>query len=142
MTLENKNQEKITIIEGPSPMFELIPMGWATSIVEGVAPANVALTRLRTFKGIELVERCHRSWRNQEVINLEYRNQDGIATEVPIVAARFSDTEEGQMLLLWVRLSESEFEIAFDDDFEDDDEEDFEDDGFDGDDIDDFDMPF
>ena len=141
MSIEEKNQEKITIIEGPSPMFELIPMGWATSIVEGVVPANVALTRLRTFKGVELVERCHRSWRKQDAINLEYRNQEGLATEVPIVAARFSDTEEGQMLLLWVRLSESEFELAFDDDFDDfeddDTDDDFDDNGFD-----DFDLPY
>lgn len=136
MSIEKNNQEKITIIEGPSPMFEFIPVGWATGVIEGSMPANVALTRLRTFKGVELVERCHRAWRKQQVINLEYRNQDGIATEVPIVAARFSDSEEGQMLLLWVSLSENEFQIAFD--FDDDG---FDDDGFDDDDLDDLNLP-
>jgi hypothetical protein len=117
--------EKITIIEGPTPTFELIPGGWVTGIMEGPVPASVAVTRLRTFNGPELVERCYRAWRKREPIHLEYRSFEGLATQIPIVAARYTDSTDGQMLFLWVRLPEGEFEFEFDvyDEFFDDDEE-------------------
>ena len=135
---EEETNEKITIIEGPSPTFELIPGGWVTGIIESPNLANIAVTRLRTFKGAELVERCHRAWRNKETINLEYRSLDGLNAEVPIIAARYTESTDGQTLFLWVRLQEDEFEFEFDyyDDYDElddfDDEDDFDEDiGFD-----------
>ena len=125
-------EEKITIIEGPPPTFELVDEGWATGILEGPSLYNVAMTQLRTFNGGQLVERCYRGWKGLESIQLQYRNEDGESKEATIVAARNTETEEGQMLLLWVSLPDEEVELAigYEDEYddEDDDEEDEEED--------------
>ncbi len=110
--------EKITIIEGPPPTFETVNDGWALGINESPYLFDVALTRLRTFNGPALVERCHRAWRNQNPIYLEYRSPDGLEQQSPILAARTLDVDEGQVLLLWVSLEveEAEIEVGYDDD--------------------------
>lgn len=116
-------QEKITIIEGPTPTFEVVDEGWSIGVMEGPTLYGVALTHLRTFNGRELVERCHRSWKKSENITLEYRDEDGLHKEAPIVAARAAETDQGEMLMLWVRLPDEEIELAIgyeDDDVEDD----------------------
>lgn len=117
-------EEKITIIEGPTPTFEAIPDLWVHGLTEGMTQTDIVVTHLRTFNGPSLVERCHRAWRNLQNINLEYRTSDGLETEVPIVAARSMKTEEGDMLMLWLRLTDNaiELEIGYDDDFSDDDD--------------------
>ena len=126
--------EKITIIEGPPPEFEAVNDGWALGLNEGPYLAEIALTRLRTFNGRALVERCYRAWRSQGEIQLEYRQSDGLENKAPIVAARALEAEDGQMLLLWVRLNNDEVELELgygdssneDDEFgEDDDDSDF-----------------
>ena len=97
--------------------------------MEGPTLYGVALTHLRTFNGRELVERCHRSWEKHEGINLEYRDEEGSHKEAPIVAARAAETDEGEVLMLWVRLPDEEIELAIgydDDDIEDGDNDDFE----------------
>ncbi|MBN1231527.1 MAG: hypothetical protein JXA19_06670 [Anaerolineales bacterium] len=134
---EDSASEKITIIEGPTPLFELIPGGWVTGIIESSQPSSVAVTRLRTFNGDELISRCHRAWDKNNEINLEYRNVDGINTEIPIVAARCTESDDGQILFLWVRLPEDEFDLEFDENMLDDalneddpDDDEFEDDDF------------
>lgn len=119
--------DKITIIEGPTPVFETTGDGWALGLNEGPILSNVALTRLRTFNGAALVERCHRAWRNQQPIRLEFRLEDGLIDYAPIVAARTIDTPEGDMLLLWVRIPENEIEVELDYDDDDFDDDDFED---------------
>jgi len=113
-------EDKITIIEGPSPTFELIPDIWVHGLVEGALQAEVVATRLRTFNGDELVERCQRAWENQRTIQLEYRTPEGLSAEVPIVAARTMDTGEGDVLLLWVRFPDDSIEVVMDygDDFD------------------------
>lgn len=105
--------EKITIIEGPTPTFELVNDVWANGIIEGPKIGNVAVTRLRTFNGDALVERCYKAWNNREPINLEFKDSNGLTMEVPIVAARSADGNEGQLLLLWVRLPEDDLEYEF-----------------------------
>ncbi|HAY84357.1 MAG TPA: hypothetical protein DCY42_05380 [Chloroflexi bacterium] len=106
---------------------------------------------MRTANGPSLVERCYRAWNRRDPINLEFRANDGLTQEVPIVAARATETDEGDMLLLWVRLPERDMVVDFiiDDDDEEDylDEDDFDDydleDEFDSeDDDDDFDLGF
>ena len=116
--------EKITIIEGPPPTFEQIPELWVHGLSDGSMQSEMVMTRLRTFNGPSLVERCNRAWENQQDIQLEYRTTDGLEAEVPIVAARNLETDEGDMLLLWLRLSDDsiELEIGYDDDFDDDDD--------------------
>jgi hypothetical protein len=96
-------EDKITIIEGPPPIFEQINDGWALGLNESPANYSMALTRLRTFNGPALVERCHRMWNQNEPIYLHYPNEMGLAQQVPILAARASEVDEGQVLFLWVR---------------------------------------
>ncbi len=110
--MEHYTEDKITIIEGPPPTFELMHTEWTRSLGEGVARSEVALTRLRTFNGPALVERCHRAWRHKNTIHLEYRTPEGWRQTAPIVAARNVETDEGDMLFLWVRINLEEHEIS------------------------------
>lgn len=111
--------DKITIIEGPPPVFEDVDDGWAIGLNEGPLLYDVAITRLRTFNGDALVERCHRAWSKQSSMFLHYRNTLGLEEHSSIVAARSLKTPEGDVLLLWVRRDPEELE--YDDIDEDDD---------------------
>ncbi len=102
-------------------MFEPIEDGWALGLNEGPALYDLALTRLRTFNGPALVERCHRAWNNHSTINLHYRNDMGIEETAPIMAARSVDTGDGHLLLLWCRREPEEVEEELD--FGDDDDD-------------------
>ena len=73
-----------------------------------------ALTRLRTFNGPALVERCYRAWHNKTPIHLHYRNDMGLEQNAPILAARNVETEEGHVLLLWVYLDSEKVEYEMD----------------------------
>ncbi|HEX7974290.1 MAG TPA: hypothetical protein VF498_07770 [Anaerolineales bacterium] len=117
--------DKITIIEGPPPTFEAVQEGWVLGLNESPTLANVVVTRLRTFNGPALVERCHRAWRDRQTIYLEFRNPDGLERSAPIVAARYVEIDEGHLLLLWVRLNDEEVEVelGYDDDIGDDDDD-------------------
>jgi hypothetical protein len=96
--------EKITIIEGPPPTFELLSQEWLLGLAEGADPYRTALTRLRTFNGPALVERCYRAWKNRRPAFLEYRSKEGHEEQALILAARHLEVGEGQVLWLWVRL--------------------------------------
>ncbi len=115
-------EDKITIIEGPSPTFEIVDDGWSNGVLEGPSLYKLAVTHLRTFNGSELLERCHRAWRHQENIQLEYRAENGESKEATIAAARTGEMDDGEVLILWIRLPDDDIELAFDldDDFEDD----------------------
>jgi hypothetical protein len=104
-------EDKITIIEGPPPTFEAVGERWVLGLNEAPAPYKIVLTRLRTFKGFELIERCNRAWRHQDTIHLEYRGLDGLENQAPILAARTMETNEGQMLFLWIRTEVEETEL-------------------------------
>jgi hypothetical protein len=99
------DEPTITIIEGPPPTFEPAREHWLFSIGEGPQPFFLALTRLRTFNGAALVERCYRRWSANLPIHLRYRNPLGLEEETPIFAARSVKTQEGDVLLLWVSLN-------------------------------------
>lgn len=117
--------DKITIIEGPTPTFESISDLWVHGLAEGTNQADVLITHLRTFNGPSLVERCHHAWRANTNISLEYKNHEGLNAEVPIIAARTVKTEEGDMLMLWLRFTDNavELEIGYDDEYGEDDED-------------------
>jgi hypothetical protein len=102
---------KITIIEGPTPTFEVVQDGWVVGLIDSPVLSELAVTHLRTFNGAELVRRCYKAWRSHEEIVLEYRSMDGTPAEAPIVAARFQEMDEGQMLVLWVRMEVEDIEI-------------------------------
>ena len=107
--------DKITIIEGPPPIFEQVNDGWAMGLNESPNVLVPALTRLRTFNGHALVERCHRAWNSKDHVHLHYRNDMGLEQTAPILAARNVETPEGHVLLLWVYLDKEHVEYEFDD---------------------------
>ena len=96
-------EDKITIIEGPTPVFEDINDGWAVGLNESPILYDTIFTEVRTYNGPALVERCHRAWKKQIPIYLHYKNEDGLEEKAPIVAARSVDSNQGQVLLLWLR---------------------------------------
>ncbi len=96
--------EKITIIEGPTPAFEQTAETWLPSLAEGPVEPKLALTRLRTFNGPSLVERCWKAWDEGRPVHLEYRDEAGATQQTPILAARYVEVDEGHMLLLYLRL--------------------------------------
>jgi hypothetical protein len=107
-------EDKITIIEGPPPVFEAVNDGWALGLNEGPIESVPALTRLRTFNGPALVERCYRAWHHKAPMYLLYRNEMGLEQSAPILAARNVETPEGHMLLLWVYLDKDKVEYELD----------------------------
>lgn len=118
---------KITIIEGPTPNFDSVETdflmginGWTAGLSEGPYLYDTARTTLRTFNGEALIERCHKAWANKTTMFLEYRDPIGLRKEVPIIAARTVDSDQGDLLILWVRTEPEEDEqenygIDFDD---------------------------
>jgi hypothetical protein len=114
-------EERITIIEGPTPTFESIQDGWALGLNEGPYLYDLALTRLRTFNGPSLVERCYRAWQNGSSIFLYYRNRLGLEEHAPIMAARAIETDDGQVLLLWIRRTSDQVADDIDVDLDEDD---------------------
>lgn len=106
--------DKITIIEGPPPVFEPVQDGWALGLGEGPHLPLTVLTRLRTFNGPALVERCYRRWRDNQPISLHFRNDLGLEEQAPIIAARTVDSQEGQVLLLWISLDPQKVQIELD----------------------------
>jgi hypothetical protein len=116
-------EDKITIIEGPTPIFEPVQDGWALGLNETRQFSITALTRLRTFNGPALVERCFRRWSQHQPITLQYRDEAGLEANAPILAARSIETDDGHMLLLWLHIErdDMELEIDADDDAADDD---------------------
>ncbi len=118
---------KITIIEGPTPIFEPVhqPIGELFSgIFEGPPRrAMLARTRVRALNGPALVERCHRAWRAKDTIYLEFRTPLGLVQKVPIAAVRYEPTDEGDVLTLWVLLPQQVLENLAE--FNEDDSDDF-----------------
>ncbi len=106
--------DRITIIEGPTPVFEPVQDGWALGLNETRAFSMTALTRLRTFNGPALVERCYRRWKQQESINLHYRDEIGMEQTAPILAARSVETDDGHVLLLWLHVEREGMELEID----------------------------
>lgn len=114
--------DRITIIEGPTPLFEPVQDGWALGLNETGSFSVTALTRLRTFNGPALVERCYRRWKDYQPINLHYRNEVGLEETAPILAARSVETDDGQVLLLWLHVEREDMKLEINADDSDDDE--------------------
>ena len=100
--------DTITIIEGPPPTFEPLQEGWALGLSDSASLTGVVVTRLRTFNGPALVQRCYKACDSQSDMFLEYRDMDGLKHESLIVAARTVTVDEGDVLILWVRLTQEE----------------------------------
>ncbi len=96
-------ENKITIIEGPTPEFEDILDGWAMGLNESPLLYDTIFTQVRTLNGPALVERCHKAWKSNSSIYLHFKDRMGVEEKVPIIAIRSVDADEGQVLLLWIR---------------------------------------
>lgn len=107
-------EDKITIIEGPPPVFEPVQDGWALSLNEGPHLPLTVMTHLRTFNGPALVERCYRRWKSNLPIHLHFRNDLGLEEKAPIVAVRSVDTPEGHVLMLWISLDMHKVHVELD----------------------------
>ncbi len=95
--------EQITIIEGPPPEFKTAADPWALSLVECDKPYYVSLCQVRSFKGEVLLERCRRAWSGDKLIYLDFPTLGGLRRKLEIVAARYQQLPEGDLLNLWVR---------------------------------------
>ncbi|HEY56981.1 MAG TPA: hypothetical protein G4O04_00245 [Anaerolineae bacterium] len=124
--MENTEERKITIIEGPTPTFEPANEDWLLGQVEGPSLSRLAFTQVRALNGPELINRCYRAWHAREPIHLEFRDPSGLIRRVPIVAARHLATDEGDVLQLWVYTDEPDIivEYSYYDEEEDDEDED------------------
>jgi len=72
------DDNKITIIEGPPPVFEKLPEVWISGIAEGARHSDVLMTRVRAFNGQKLIDRCKNAWGLGESVYLEYRTMEGL----------------------------------------------------------------
>ena len=117
---------KITIIEGPTPTFEPVNVSWVESICEMPEPGSIMATNLRTMNGHGLLERCHLTWSQCDTMYLHYRNTIGLEERIPIIAAEVVDTEEGEKLVLWVLMPPANRGYVYiqdEEDYDDDDED-------------------
>ena len=120
-------EDKITIIEGPPPTFETGKRWMGAGLDREPAALHGQPHSGTHIQWPALLERCHRAWRHQSTIHLEYRDENGLEYEAPILAARTITVDEGQMLLMWVQLEIDLDEIdpdsddLGDDDFDDED---------------------
>lgn len=106
-----EESRKITILEGPPPTFEAIADPILYGLREAASPAHIVMCRLRAHNGPSLIERCYRAWKENEQITLEFKTEDGLMIEAPIVACRWSEIPDGDILMLWLAMEEVEFEI-------------------------------
>ena len=96
--------ELITIVEGPPPEFQPVPDGWSLSIYEDRQPYQSAVCQMRTFSGPKLLERCQRAWDESRPVKLDFPDGTGLRRQINVVAARWTEVEEGHVLHLWVLL--------------------------------------
>lgn len=106
-----EESRKITILEGPPPTFEAVTDPILYGLREAASPAHVVMCRLRAHNGPALIERCYRAWKENEQINLEFKTEDGLTIEAPIVACRWSEVPDGDILMLWLAMQDVEFEL-------------------------------
>ncbi len=100
---ESFEPELITIVEGPTPNFQIEAAPWGLSVLEGQSGYVIAHCQVRSLKGEQLMERCRRAWREQRGIRLDFRQLDGLRRQVSIVAAKLDKVEDTDVLHLWVR---------------------------------------
>lgn len=106
--------EYITIVEGPTPQFQLAPALWNESIYEGRRLGGVALVELRTMNGEDIRRRCLRAWSDGRAVQLDYPDDMRERQYVDVVAMRLVHVDAGTVLRLWVHLPLDEEEYMTD----------------------------
>jgi hypothetical protein len=114
--METTEPELITIIEGPTPEFQLTPQRWSQSIHEGPADRSTGQCQLRTMNGEDIMERCQDAWDEGRLVKLDFPDRLRLRKQVDVVAMRLQEKEEGAVLLLWVSLPIEPEEEAGDED--------------------------
>lgn len=95
--------ELISIIEGPTPDFRPSPYLWFQSVLEGPEDTEIVMCELRTLSGGDIVERSRRAWAEGRPVKLDYPDYFRLRRQIDVVALRFQDTDEGPMIVLWLR---------------------------------------
>lgn len=96
--------ETITLVEGPPPEFRQVPDLWPLSILEAPQLSLPAYVQMRTFSGPKMLGRCQRAWREDRPVKLDFADETGLRHQINVVAARWTEVEEGHVLHLWVQL--------------------------------------
>lgn len=112
----NVEPEYITILEGPTPNFEMASSLWFQSVYEGPEDAAIAQCEMRTMNGDDILERCRDAWDEGRPVRLDFPDDLRMRQEVDVVAMRLRDVDEGTVLMLWVRwpMEEDEEEEEYD----------------------------
>ena len=107
--------EVITIIEGPTPEFQQASETWALSLHEDVHTSMVAYCQMRTLSGPHMLERCQNAWAEDRAVKLDFPDKMGVRQQADIVAARWTEADEGHLLHLWLRvpLQHGENDLGF-----------------------------
>lgn len=113
--------ELITIVEGPAPEFQPIPELWPLSVREDSHPMPVVVCQMRTFNGPKMVARCQRAWKEDRPVKLDFPDGTGMRQQINVVAARWTELQEGHVLHLWVQVPPEALEEG--DSFEEEEEE-------------------
>ncbi len=95
--------ERITVVEGPTPEFHPAPEGWAHALCDTSRGSVPVRSRMRTFSGPKMLERCTRAWGEGRAVVLDFPDQVGLRKQAEIIAVRWEEVEEGHVLHLWVR---------------------------------------
>jgi hypothetical protein len=81
----------------------MVDEAWMYSLLESARPYLISVCQVRSFKGQALMERCQRAWSAQRPTRLDFPTMSGTRKQLEIVAARFEQLPEGDLLNLWVR---------------------------------------
>ncbi|HET6447406.1 MAG TPA: hypothetical protein VFI27_22820 [candidate division Zixibacteria bacterium] len=95
--------ELISIIEGPTPDFRPSPYLWFQSVLEGPEDTEIVMCELRTFNGEDIVNRCRNAWTEDRAVKLDYPDYLRLRRQIDVVALRLQDSDEGPMIVLWLR---------------------------------------
>ncbi len=119
-----REPELISIIEGPTPEFQPTMQRWLQSIHESSMDRGTAMCQLRTASGPDILERCQNAWREHRSVKLDFPDEMRMRQQVDVVAMRLDETEDGQILFLWVSLPLEMLFVIEDDDADDEIEDD------------------
>ncbi len=95
--------EMITVVEGPTPEFHPAPEVWALALCDSPHGSMPVRSRMRTFDGPKMINRCTRAWAEGRPVLLDFPDHVGLRRQAQVIAARWEEVEEGHVLHLWVR---------------------------------------
>jgi len=101
--MDTPEPELITVVEGPTPEFHPAAEIWALALCDSPHGSAPARARMRTFNGPKMLDRCTRAWTEGRSVLLDFPDEVGMRRQVQIIAARWSEVDEGHVLHLWVK---------------------------------------